>query len=85
MSRVRTNTFHHCLVPVQAVTNNLETFDDLQQLCRKVAECDIASSEGACVTARDLRTPCHEYMSDATIPPRVYVHVDDYVFFDFRA
>lgn len=43
---IRTNTFHHCLVSVQAVTNNLETFDDLRQLCRKVSECDVGASQG---------------------------------------
>lgn len=52
MSRVRTNTFHHCLVPVQAVTNNLETFDDLRQLCGKVAECDVGASEGPLAVSR---------------------------------
>jgi hypothetical protein len=45
-SRIRTSVFHHCLVPVQAVTNNLESFEDLRNQCRKVAECDVAASEG---------------------------------------
>lgn len=45
-SRIRTEVFHHCLVPVQAVITNLESFDDLRHQCLKIAECDVQAVNG---------------------------------------
>lgn len=45
--RVRTDLWHHCLVPIQTVLSNFESFEDLQRLCNKLASCDGPASDGA--------------------------------------
>ena len=44
--RVRTDVFHHCLVPVTAVISGLDTIEDWRQRCLDVARCDAQSSKG---------------------------------------